>query len=64
MERSHHNVVIALHWGISAIRAAADVLQGRELAPGVRLTVTPSSLEVSKRAESEGLLTVPQSSVP
>ncbi len=41
---------------LADLRAAADVLRGHGLAPGVRLTVTPSSTDVAEQAESEGLL--------
>ena len=53
-----HNVVIASCTGgsLADLRAAAEVLRGRQLAPGVRVTVTPSSTEVAEAAESEGLL--------
>ncbi|NCG18354.1 MAG: hypothetical protein GWP91_04985 [Rhodobacterales bacterium] len=53
-----HNVVIASCTGgsLADLRAAADVLRGRTLADGVRLTVTPSSTDVAKNAEEEGLL--------
>ncbi|MFT4625575.1 MAG: 3-isopropylmalate/(R)-2-methylmalate dehydratase large subunit [Myxococcota bacterium] len=53
-----HNVVIASCTGgsLSDLRAAADVLRGRTLAKGVRLTVTPSSQAVATAAEAEGLL--------
>ena len=53
-----HNVVIASCTGgsISDLRAAADVLRGRELADGVRLTVIPSSTLVARQAEHEGIL--------
>jgi 3-isopropylmalate/(R)-2-methylmalate dehydratase large subunit len=53
-----HNVVIASCTGgsLADLRAAADVLRGRTLAPKVRVTVTPSSAEVSAAAEREGLL--------
>ncbi|MCY0993128.1 aconitase family protein [Nannocystis sp. ILAH1] len=53
-----HNVVIASCTGgsLADLRAAADVLRGRKLAPKVRVTVTPSSAEVSASAEREGLL--------
>lgn len=52
------NVVIASCTGgsLADLRAAADVLRGRTLANGVRLTVTPSSTDVAKAAEAEGLL--------
>ncbi len=53
-----HNVVIASCTGgsLSDLRAAADVLRGHSLAPGVRLTVTPSSADVASDAADEGLL--------
>lgn len=53
-----HNVVIASCTGgsLADLRAAADVLRGRAIQPGVRVTVTPSSAEVSASAEREGLL--------
>jgi 3-isopropylmalate/(R)-2-methylmalate dehydratase large subunit len=53
-----HNVVIASCTGgsLADLRAAADVLRGRSLAPTVRLTVTPSSARVADDAEREGLL--------
>lgn len=53
-----HNVVIASCTGgsLADLRAAAGVLRGRRLADGVRVTVTPSSAEVSRDAEREGLL--------
>jgi 3-isopropylmalate/(R)-2-methylmalate dehydratase large subunit len=41
---------------LADLRAAAEVLRGRSLHPGVRLTVTPSSAEVAAEAEAEGLL--------
>jgi 3-isopropylmalate/(R)-2-methylmalate dehydratase large subunit len=52
------NVVIASCTGgsLADLRAAADVLRGRDLASGVRLTVTPSSAQVAADAEREGLL--------
>ncbi|MGB0639813.1 MAG: aconitase family protein, partial [Myxococcota bacterium] len=53
-----HNVVIASCTGgsLSDLRAAADVLRGREIRDGVRLTVTPSSDNVAREAEEEGIL--------
>lgn len=53
-----HNVVIASCTGgsLADLRAAAGVLKGRQLASGVRLTVTPSSTDVATAAEAEGLL--------
>jgi 3-isopropylmalate/(R)-2-methylmalate dehydratase large subunit len=55
-----HNVVIASCTGgsLADLRAAADVLRGRQLHAGVRLTVTPSSMVVAKVAEKQGLLGV------
>jgi 3-isopropylmalate/(R)-2-methylmalate dehydratase large subunit len=54
------NVVIASCTGgsFADLRAAAEVLNGRALAEGVRLTVTPSSTEVAIEAEEAGYLTV------
>jgi 3-isopropylmalate/(R)-2-methylmalate dehydratase large subunit len=53
-----HNVVIASCTGgsLADLRAAADVLRGRAIKDGVRVTVTPSSHDVAKEAEEEGLL--------
>ncbi len=53
-----HNVVIASCTGgsLADLRAAADVLRGRKIGPGVRVTVTPSSFDVAAAAEKEGLL--------
>ena len=55
-----HNVVIASCTGgsITDLRAAADVLRGRQIRDGVRVTVTPSSEVVAQEAESEGILAV------
>ncbi len=52
------NVVIASCTGgsLADLRAAADVLRGRQLAADMRLTVTPSSARVAEDAEREGLL--------
>lgn len=52
------NVVIASCTGgsLADLRAAADVLRGRTLKEGVRVTVTPSSTRVAEEAEAEGLL--------
>jgi len=41
---------------ITDLRRAAAVLKGRQVAPGLRLIVTPSSHEVAKQAEKEGLI--------
>ncbi len=53
-----HNVVIASCTGgsLADLRAAAQVLHGRHLAPGVRLTVSPSSQAVLDAATAEGLI--------
>ena len=53
-----HNVVIASCTGgsLSDLRAAAQVLDGRAVKDGVRLTVTPSSADVAAAAKAEGLL--------
>jgi len=53
-----HNVVIASCTGgsLADLRAAAEVLGGRRLAEGVRLTVTPSSQDVTLAAREEGIL--------
>jgi 3-isopropylmalate/(R)-2-methylmalate dehydratase large subunit len=40
---------------ISDLRQAADVLRGRQVAPGVRMLVVPGSQETKRRAEEEGL---------
>jgi 3-isopropylmalate/(R)-2-methylmalate dehydratase large subunit len=55
-----HNVVIASCTGgsYSDLKAAAEVFAGKALAPGVRLTVTPSSQAVVTRAEADGLMDV------
>lgn len=53
-----HNVVIASCTGgsLADLQAAAKVLKGRSLAPGVRLTVTPASSQVTQDARDQGLL--------
>jgi len=53
-----HNVVIASCTGgsLADLRAAAEVLEGRTIKEGVRLTVTPSSKQVAEQAEQEGIL--------
>jgi 3-isopropylmalate/(R)-2-methylmalate dehydratase large subunit len=53
-----HNVVIASCTGgsLADLRAAADVLRGKQVKAGVRITVTPSSADVAKAAEAEGIL--------
>jgi 3-isopropylmalate/(R)-2-methylmalate dehydratase large subunit len=40
---------------IEDLRAAAEVLQGRSVAAGVRMLVVPGSMQVKKQAEAEGL---------
>ncbi|HEX2092047.1 MAG TPA: 3-isopropylmalate dehydratase large subunit [Longimicrobiaceae bacterium] len=40
---------------ISDLRAAAAVLEGRRVAPGVRMLVVPGSQQVKQQAEAEGL---------
>jgi len=40
---------------LSDLRAAAGVLRGRSVAPGVRMLVVPGSMEVRAQAEREGL---------
>ncbi|MBV9381537.1 MAG: 3-isopropylmalate dehydratase large subunit [Streptosporangiaceae bacterium] len=40
---------------LSDLRAAAEVLRGRSVAPGVRMLVVPGSMEVRAQAEREGL---------
>jgi 3-isopropylmalate/(R)-2-methylmalate dehydratase large subunit len=40
---------------ISDLRAAAGILKGRTVAPGVRVMVVPGSQRVKKQAEAEGL---------
>jgi 3-isopropylmalate/(R)-2-methylmalate dehydratase large subunit len=53
-----HNVVIASCTGgsLADLRAADLVLRGHALREGVRLTVTPSSADVARDAEREGIL--------
>ena len=43
---------------ISDLRQAAEIIQGRKVADGVRLMVVPGSQMVKKQAEAEGLDTV------
>jgi 3-isopropylmalate/(R)-2-methylmalate dehydratase large subunit len=43
---------------ITDLRKAARILEGRRVAPGVRMIVTPSSHEVAKLAEREGLIRI------
>jgi 3-isopropylmalate/(R)-2-methylmalate dehydratase large subunit len=40
---------------LSDLRAAADVLRGRQVASGVRMLVVPGSMQVRAQAEAEGL---------
>jgi 3-isopropylmalate/(R)-2-methylmalate dehydratase large subunit len=40
---------------ISDLRAAAKMIQGRKVAPGLRVLVVPGSQEVKRQAEAEGL---------
>jgi 3-isopropylmalate/(R)-2-methylmalate dehydratase large subunit len=40
---------------ISDLRAAAEVLRGRKVAPSVRMLVVPGSMQVRAQAEAEGL---------
>jgi 3-isopropylmalate/(R)-2-methylmalate dehydratase large subunit len=40
---------------IEDIRAAADVLRDRHVAPGIRMLVVPGSAQVREQAEREGL---------
>jgi 3-isopropylmalate/(R)-2-methylmalate dehydratase large subunit len=43
---------------ITDLRKAAAILEGRKVAPGLRLIVTPSSHEVARQAEREGLVRI------
>jgi 3-isopropylmalate/(R)-2-methylmalate dehydratase large subunit len=40
---------------LSDLRLAASVMEGRKVAPGVRMLVVPGSREVKRKAEQEGL---------
>ncbi len=40
---------------ISDLRAAASVMRGRKVAPGLRVLVVPGSQQVKRQAEAEGL---------
>jgi 3-isopropylmalate/(R)-2-methylmalate dehydratase large subunit len=40
---------------IGDLRAAADVVRGRRIAPGVRMLVVPGSAQIKAQAEAEGL---------
>jgi 3-isopropylmalate/(R)-2-methylmalate dehydratase large subunit len=43
---------------IEDLRAVAEVLKGRKVAPSVRMLVVPGSVRVKKQAEAEGLNTI------
>jgi 3-isopropylmalate/(R)-2-methylmalate dehydratase large subunit len=43
---------------IEEIRAAAEILKGKKVAPGVQFNVVPTSQEIYAQAQSEGLLDV------
>ncbi len=43
---------------IEDLRAAADVIKGRKIAPGLRMLVVPGSARVREQAQKEGLHTV------
>ncbi len=43
---------------IEELRAAASILAGRRVAPGVTLNIVPTSEQIYQQAESEGLLAV------
>lgn len=43
---------------LSDLRAAADVVRGRQVAPGVQALVVPGSSTIKRQAEAEGLHTV------
>lgn len=53
-----HNVVIASCTGgsLADLRAAIEVLDGQRMHGGVRMTVTPSSADVYRAAQAEGIL--------
>src|ERR1700692_4270264 len=40
---------------LADLRAAARILRGRKVAPGVRLLIVPGSQEIKRQAEAEGL---------
>jgi 3-isopropylmalate/(R)-2-methylmalate dehydratase large subunit len=40
---------------LTDLRAAASVLKGRKIAPGVQMLVVPGSQQIKKQAEAEGL---------
>ena len=43
---------------IEEIRAAAEILRGKKVAPGVRFNVVPTSAKIYQQAQDEGLLDV------
>lgn len=43
---------------IEEIRAAAEILKGKKVAPGVRFNVVPTSQKIYQQAQSEGLLDI------
>jgi len=43
---------------IEEIRAAAEIVRGKKVAPGVRFNVVPTSEEIYAKAEAEGLLKI------
>lgn len=43
---------------IEEIRAAAQILEGKKVAPGVRFNVIPTSMKIYRQAEAEGLLQI------
>lgn len=43
---------------IEEIRAAAEILKGKKVAPGVRFNVVPTSAKIYKQAQEEGLLDI------
>lgn len=43
---------------IEEIRAAAEILKGKRVAPGVRFNVVPTSAQIYAQAEAEGLLAI------
>jgi len=43
---------------IEEIRAAAEILKGKKVAPGVRFNVVPTSQKIYRQAQAEGLLDI------
>lgn len=43
---------------IEEIRAAAEILQGKKVAPGVRFNVVPTSAKIYEQAKEEGILDI------